>query len=92
MGFFFSVGDLCMNYELFLKTMTWGRGEGHGKDTVSDNARFPNLIKSYQSILNILLISHHQKKKKNHRFSPSLEKKSSQTCELLFQSDNREHF
>lgn len=72
---FFSVGDLCMNYELFLKTMTWGRGEGHGKDTVSDNARFPNLIKSYQSILNILLISHHQKKKKNHRFSPSLEKK-----------------
>lgn len=76
---FFSVGDLCMNYELFLKTMTWGRGEGHGKDTVSDNARFPNLIKSFQSILNILLISHHQKKKKNHRFSPSLEKKSSQT-------------
>lgn len=39
-------------HELFLKMMTGG--QVCGKDTVSVNARFPNLIKSYRSILNIL--------------------------------------
>lgn len=37
-------------HELFLKMMTGG------KDTVSVNARFPNLIKSYWSTLHILLL------------------------------------
>ena len=39
-------------HELFLKMMTGG------KDTVSVNARFPNLIKSYRFTLDTLVFSH----------------------------------
>lgn len=77
-----------MNYELFLKMMTWGRGEGTWvhTDTVSDNARFPNLIKSYQSILNILLISHHRQKNKSQIIPFFPEQK------FLFKSKKRQPF
>lgn len=54
-------------HELFLKMMTGGRV--CGKDTVSVNARFPNLIKSYRSILIFCVNIASPKEKKSHRLS-----------------------
>lgn len=57
-------------HELFLKMMTGGRV--CGKDTVSVNARFPNLIKSYRSILIFCVNIASPKEKKKSQIIPSL--------------------